>query len=384
MKNKTIRRIAAGIFSAVMVIVALPQTGSVKASAANLYPNAKKLRNNAPLTETVEHGDTAVYKYTVTERGKVNFCVITQLNRSSEYVYLYDGKGKLLEMPKLTGRNSYISKTYSKKLGTVFYLKIGPVAYGEAAWSVICNFSSSDNKDVVKVASSGNPDNDETVSEVDETEPNDSYNEANRIRSGHRMYGVLDNYSDYDTYSFTAPSNGRVSFTLANADSNAGSAWNMWVCGSSFTAKLRASAVSSNQYLIKKGTTVYILVSNTNRYSDGRRYALTADFKEISDKDIIEKISSNEGEIKNLSSRKNSVSLVSKNVSIVGAKAGYQAAIKKSGASDWKYKTSSGTKISFGKLKRKTGYIVKVRAFVTLSGKKHYGMWSVEDFVTTK
>lgn len=384
MKNKTIRRIVAGIFTAMMVIVALPQTRGVEVSATNLYPDAKKLLNNAPLTETVEYGDTAVYKYTVTEQGKVNFRVITQLNRSSEYVYLYDGKGKLLEMPKLTGRNSYISKTYSMKPGAVFYLKIGPVAYGEATWSVICNFNASDNKDVVEVESSINSDNDEIVSDVDEAEPNDSYNEANEIRSGQRMYGVLDNFSDYDTYSFTAPSNGRVSFTLTNADSNAGSAWNMWVCGSSFTAKLRASAVSSNQYLIKKGTTVYILVSNTNRYSDGRRYALTADFKEISDNDIINEIYSDEGEINKLSSRKNSVSLVSKNISIFGAKAGYQAAIKKSGASDWKYKTSSGTKISFGKLKRKTGYIVKVRTFVTLSGKKYYGMWSAEDFVTTK
>ena len=65
---------------------------------------------------------------------------------------------------------------------------------------------------------------------------------------------------------------------------------------------------------------------------------------------------------------------------------GYQIAYKKSGGS-WKYKTvSSGSTLSktITGLTKKKSYTVKVRAYKTVSGKKHYGSWSKTKTVKTK
>ena len=87
-------------------------------------------------------------------------------------------------------------------------------------------------------------------------------------------------------------------------------------------------------------------------------------------------IASKKGKVTKLSSRKKTVTMKFKKVSLSGYKVRYQVAIKRSTASKWNKRFTSSTKRTFKGLKKGTTYWVSVRPYVVVDNTRYFGEWA--------
>lgn len=87
-------------------------------------------------------------------------------------------------------------------------------------------------------------------------------------------------------------------------------------------------------------------------------------------------IASKKGKVTKLSSRKKTVTMKFKKVSLSGYKVRYQVAIKRSTASKWNKSFTSSTRKTFKGLKKGTTYWVSVRPYVVVDNTRYFGEWA--------
>lgn len=359
MKIETKKKLLAGAVAAVTLFAAVPEAGSlavINSEAADLYSGATVLKNNAPVSSSIGYGITQAYKYTADGSDSFYFEVNSQFSTS---VYLYDSNGRKIDN---LDTDNYISKEFTGMKGATFYIVVGPSYAAANQYTITAHYEGK---------------------KITETEPNDTYAEANTIQKGERVYGYTSGFSDMDCYAFTAPSDGKLKFDLTKENAGADACWTMVVDTKSYTMVSGDARISSDLTDVKKGQKVYVLVKDSNGTA-GETYSLAVNFAKLSNDDIASSVASSKGSIKSVSAKKNSITFTAGSDMVYGAKIKYQVRYKKSGALKYKTKNSSKKKITIKGLSRFTEYTFNVRPYVTVSGKKHYGKWSAAKLIRTK
>jgi len=146
-------------------------------------------------------------------------------------------------------------------------------------------------------------------------------------------------------------------------------------------ARKKSVTVRDGGNLLKEG--VSYKVSYKNNVYPGRAHIILTGiggYKGIVDKAFI--IVPDKGKLGKIQRKKKGFKTTA-SVSTTKGVSGYQLAFKYKNAK-WKYKTQKSKYFTIKKLKKKSVYTVRIRAYTTVDGKKQFGPWSMTKKIKTK
>ena len=264
------------------ILAVLLSTGSLWAGAVRTQAaTTTEMENNDLdyLANTLKAGDSMVgnigvqdidyYKFTFIRDSilKLDFHGNDSPMPDKYNLNVYDES--LSKIDEYTGAHQYTTHGYSYKSGTVLYITVS----GDNSFY---NYSADESYTLTPTLSgTGNW----------ETESNDTIDTATVLSK--KTYGTLSSSADLDYYKYTAPGKGYVQFNFANEDKVTGvDGWNINVYDSNRKVNHGDEGFTTSdkcvfRTVVKKGTVIYLEVSNRGSGAVFDTYSITPVFKSI-------------------------------------------------------------------------------------------------------
>lgn len=263
--RENMKKLASSVLFCLAMLVAM----STAAYAANekennnSYNKANTLTADSAITAEISStSDVDFYQYTVAKSGYFNFYIKdVDCKKPNLYITIYNSN--LKEIAKVytdefeNGNKLRVSQTWNFKKGTKLYIKVEPFYY----------YSPYSGKYQLSVKETKNS------SWEQEDGSNDTKKNPTKLSSNKKKYGTLTNNEDIDFYKYKVDITGHFEITVTNENS-ANARWKIQIYDSKWNEIDEYAldsdseyAAASIDYNFKKGTTVYVKLSEGGYYS---------------------------------------------------------------------------------------------------------------------